>query len=78
VQDRGVLHDGGNSEITETQSALRPPSDVRWGLKAIGDEIGCDEEKAGYLARRGLLGDAVKKIGDVWVGSARRLRDVVF
>jgi hypothetical protein len=59
-------------------SEIRRTEDIRWGLKAIGAEINCSEDKAGYLARNGLLGDAVKKVGDTWVGYARRLQEVVF
>ena len=57
---------------TEDQQQKRP-SDVVWGLAGIATVLNCPRDRAAYLARSGLLGDAVKKIGSAWVGSRRKL-----
>jgi hypothetical protein len=72
--------------MTQTQSATppeeqkksAPPSDVVWGLEDIGAVINRTEEQAGYLARTGKLGDAVRKFHGTWIGSVRRLRAITF
>jgi hypothetical protein len=72
--------------MTQTQSAIPheeqkksgPPSDVVWGLEAIGAVINRTAEQAGYMARNGQLGDAVRKFHGTWIGSNRRLRAITF
>ena len=65
--------------MTETQSTTKeqkkstPPSDVVWGLAAIGAVINRTAEQAAHLAKTGALGDAVTKVGGQWAGSERKL-----
>jgi hypothetical protein len=58
---------------TEDQQHKQPPSDVVWGLSGIAAVLNCPRDRAAYLARAGYLGDSVKKIGNAWVGSRRKL-----
>ena len=59
------------------QRAEEAPADIVWGLRNIGRIIKRNEEQTGYLAKTGALGDAVKKVGGVWVGSRRKLLQAV-
>jgi hypothetical protein len=40
-----------------------PNADIGWGTSALAQELNCSVQKAGYLFRKGHLGDAVWKMG---------------
>ena len=46
-----------------------------WGAEAIGREIGLTERQARHRLKEGHIPG--KKIGDTWVSTKRKLREVV-
>jgi hypothetical protein len=57
------------------QSSEEAPTLV-WGLRNIGRIINRSEEQAAHLVKTGALGDAVKKVGGLWVGHVRQLQNL--